>query len=140
MAYGSGDGIVETPIKKVWDMVLQTSRLPEWISMVDQGTDLVGEQNVPGYIRLVSDFMFPQDNGDRSWIKERLMSMDTSSHMYVYKMEANNVGLDESVNTLKLLDYGDDSTLVDWAFELSPIEESCEENLIDHLGFLFNLV
>lgn len=38
-----------------------------------------------------------------------------------YKMEASNVGLDGSINTLKLVDYGDDSTLVNWSSEDSII-------------------
>ncbi|KAK3220001.1 hypothetical protein Dsin_013971 [Dipteronia sinensis] len=66
--------------------------------------------------------MFPQQDGERSWIKERLVSMDISSYTCVYKMEASNVGLDGSVNTLKLVDYGEDSTLVNWSFEIDPVE------------------
>jgi hypothetical protein len=95
---------------------------------VEQCTDLAGEEGIPGYVRLVSGFMFPQQDGDRSWVKERLVSMDSPSHSYVYRMEASNMGLDGSVNSLKLVDYGDDSTLVDWSFEINPI---------DYLGFLY---
>lgn len=73
---------------------------------------LVGEDGMPGYVRLVSGFMFPQQDGERSWNKERLVSMDSSSHSYLYRMEASNIGLDRSLNSLKLVDYGDDSTLV----------------------------
>lgn len=47
-------------------------------------------------------------------IKERLVSMDSTSHNYVYRMEASNVVLDGSINTLNLFDYWDDSTLVNW--------------------------
>ncbi|XAR65898.1 hypothetical protein NMG60_11011894 [Bertholletia excelsa] len=105
--------------------------------MVERCTDLTGEEGFPGYVRLVSGFMFPQEDGDRSWIKEKLVLMDPSSHSYVYRMEASNVGLDGSVNTLKLVDYGDDSTLVEWAFEINPVEGASEDSLIDYLGFLY---
>ncbi|GMY08162.1 Lachrymatory-factor synthase [Fagus crenata] len=81
--------------------------------------------------------MFPQKDGDRSWVKERLVSMDSPSHSYVYRMEASNMGLDGSVNSLKFVDYGDDSTLVDWSFEINPIEGTCEDRIIDYLGFLY---
>ena len=47
-------------------------------------------------------------------IKERLVSMDSTSHNDVYRMEAIDVGLDGSINTLNLVDYWDDSTLVNW--------------------------
>lgn len=117
-------------------MVSQTKKLPEWMPMVERCTDLAGE-GVPGYVRLVSRFMFPQDDGERSWIKERLVSMDSSVHSFVYKMEASNVGLDGSVNSLKLVDYGDDSTLVNWSFEIDPVEGASEESIIDYLGFLY---
>ncbi|KAI8029369.1 Lachrymatory-factor synthase [Camellia lanceoleosa] len=134
---GSIGGIVEAPIHKVWEIVSQTNRLPEWMPMVERCTDLAGDDGVPGYVRLVSGFMFPQHDGDRSWIKERLVSMDPKSHSYVYRMEASNVGLDGSVNSLKLVDYGDDSTLVDWTFELNPVEGACEDSIVDYLGFLY---
>ncbi|KAA8539637.1 hypothetical protein F0562_026329 [Nyssa sinensis] len=135
--HGSVGGIVGAPIDKVWNMVSQTNRLPEWMPMVERCTDLAGEEGVPGYVRLISGFMYPQQDGDRSWIKERLVSMEPSSHRYVYRMEASNVGLDGSVNSLKLLDYGDDSTLVDWSFEINPLEGVSEDNIIDYLGFLY---
>lgn len=135
--HGSVGGIVDAPIDKVWTIVSETKRLSEWMPMVERCTDLEGDEGVPGYIRLVSGFMFPQQDGERSWIKERLVSMDFTSHSYVYKMEASNVGLDGSVNTLRLVDYGDDSTLVNWSFEISPLEGSSEENIIDYMGFLY---
>lgn len=96
-------------------MVSETKKLAEWMPMVERCTDLAGEEGVPGYVRAVSGFMFPQQDGDRSWIKERLVAMDSTSHSHVYKMEASNVGLDGSINTLKLVDYGDDSTVVNWS-------------------------
>lgn len=44
----------------------------------------------------------------------------------VYKMEASNVGLDGgSMNALNLVEYGEDSTLVDWKFEIDPLEDAC---------------
>lgn len=134
---GSVGGIVDAPIDKVWTMVTQTKRLPEWMPMVERCTDLDGEEGIPGYVRLVSGFMFPQEDGDRSWIKERLTSIDHSLHAYVYRMVASNVGLDGSVNSLKLLDYGEDSTLVNWSFEINPLEGTCKDSLIDYLGFLY---
>lgn len=135
--HGKVGGIVDAPIDKVWEMVSQTKRLPEWMRMVERCTDLDGDQGVPGYIRLVSGFMFPQQDGERSWIKEKLVFMNPSSHSYAYSMEANNVGLDGSVNSLKLVDYGDDSTLVDWSFEINPLEGACEDSIVDYLGFLY---
>lgn len=134
---GSVGGIVDAPIEKVWTICSQTKRLPEWMPMVERCTDLAGDEGVPGYVRLVSGFMFPQEDGERSWIKERLISMDSSSHSYVYKMEASNVGLDGSVNTLKLVDYRDDSTLISWSFEIDPVEGASEDSIIDYLGFLY---
>lgn len=81
--------------------------------------------------------MYPQEDGERSWIKERLVSINPSSYLYVYTMEASDVGLDGSVNTLKLVDYGDDTTLVEWSFEINPVEGTSEESIIDYLGFLY---
>lgn len=96
-------------------MVSETKKLAEWMPVVERCTDLAGEEGVPGYVRAVSGFMFPQRDGDRSWIKERLVAMDSTSHSHVHKMEVSNVGLDGSINTLKLVDCGDDSTLVNWS-------------------------
>ncbi|XP_016497320.1 lachrymatory-factor synthase-like isoform X1 [Nicotiana tabacum] len=134
---GSVGGLVEAPIDQVWNLVSQSSRLSEWMPMVERCTDLAGEEGIPGYVRLVSGFMFPQKDGDRSWIKEKLISMDISSHSYVYKMEASNVGLDGSTNSLKLFDYEDNTTLVNWTFEINPLEGASEDTIMDYLGFLY---
>ncbi|TYI62937.1 hypothetical protein E1A91_D10G284000v1, partial [Gossypium mustelinum] len=135
--HGSVSGIVDSPLDKVWTIVSQSKRLSQWMPMVERCIDLVGYEGVPGYVRLVSGFMFPQQDGERSWIKERLVAMDSTSHSYVYKMEASNVGLDGSINSLKLIDYGDGSTLVNWSFEIDPLEGTLEDNIIDYLGFLY---
>ncbi|KAL3521176.1 hypothetical protein ACH5RR_019325 [Cinchona calisaya] len=134
---GSVGGLVDAPINKVWKMVSLSCRLHEWMPMVERCTDLAGEEGIPGYIRLVSGFMFPQEDGDRSWIKERLVNMDPESYSYIYKMEASNVGLDGSMNSLKLVDYGEDSTLVNWSFEIDPLEGVSEDYTIDYLAFLY---
>ncbi|KAF9598510.1 hypothetical protein IFM89_028042 [Coptis chinensis] len=134
---GSVGGIVGAPIDEVWNIVSRSSRLSEWMPMVENCTTLAGEEGLPGYVRLVSGFMFPQDYGDRSWIKENLVSMNSVTYSYVYRMEASNVGLDGSINSLKLIDYGDDSTLIDWSFEIDPIVGASEDSLIDYLGFLY---
>ncbi|KAM0953413.1 putative polyketide cyclase/dehydrase, START-like domain superfamily [Dioscorea sansibarensis] len=135
--HGSAGGLVCAPIEQVWTVVSQSSRLCDWMPMVEKCTRLSGEEGVAGYVRLVSGFMFPQDDGDRSWIKERLLLMDTASFNYIYRMEASNVGLDGSVNSLQLIDFGDDSTLVKWSFEIDAVEGASEETLIDYLGFLY---
>ncbi|KAL5983255.1 hypothetical protein ACLOJK_017339 [Asimina triloba] len=105
--------------------------------MVEKCSVLAGEEGAPGYVRLVSGFMFPQDDGDRSWIKEKLLYMDPSSFSYIYQMEASNVGLDGSVNSLRLFDYGEDSTLVDWSFEINALDGVSEGDIVDYLGFLY---
>lgn len=135
--HGSVSGIVSAPIDKVWNMVSKTRRLHEWMPMVERCTSLAGNEDESGYVRLVSGFMFPQEDGERSWIKERLVSLDSSSYSYVYRMEASNVGLDGSVNSLKLVDYGDQSTLILWSFDINPLEDVSEDNLVDYLGFLY---
>ncbi|KAF9676898.1 hypothetical protein SADUNF_Sadunf08G0051300 [Salix dunnii] len=134
---GSVRGIVDAPMDKVWTMVSQTKKVVEWMPMVERCTDLAGEGGVPGYVRFVSGFMFPQQDGDRSWIKERLVSMDSTSHSYVFKMEASNAGLDGSINTLKLVDYWDDSTLVNRSFQTDPLEGASEDSIIVTQGFLY---
>ncbi|XP_026659273.2 uncharacterized protein LOC103704179 [Phoenix dactylifera] len=85
----------------------------------------------------VSGFMFPRDDGERSWIKERLALTHPASFSYVYRLEASNVGLDGSVNSLQLVHYGEESTLVDWSFELDPVQGAQEETIIDYLAFLY---
>ena len=105
--------------------------------MVERCTDLRGEEGVAGYTRLLSGFMFPQEDGGRSWIKEKLVSMDSILHSYAYTTEASNVGLDGSMNTLKLRDYGEDTTLIEWSFEVYPLKGVCEDSIVDYLGFLY---
>ncbi|XP_073119814.1 lachrymatory-factor synthase-like [Henckelia pumila] len=134
---GSVGGIVDASIDEVWNIVSKSSKLQEWMPMIENCNDIAGEEGVPGYIRLVSGFMFPQKDGDRSWIKERLVFLDSLSHSYVYRMEASNVGLDGSSNSLKLIDYGDDTTLIDWKFEINPVEGVSEDCIVDFMGYFY---
>ncbi|RYQ99845.1 hypothetical protein Ahy_B07g087857 [Arachis hypogaea] len=135
--HGSISAIICAPIEQVWSLVSQTKRLSEWMPMVERCTTLSGNEDEPGYVRLVSGFMFPQQDGDRSWIKEKLVSMDSSTHNYVYRMEACNVGLDGSVNSLRLIEYRDNSTLINWSFEINPLEDASEDSIVDYLGFVY---
>ncbi|PIN10592.1 hypothetical protein CDL12_16821 [Handroanthus impetiginosus] len=135
--HGSVKGIVDAPIQKVWNIVSQTGRLQEWMPMIENCTNLAGEEGVPGYTRLVSGFMFPQKDQDRSWIKEILVFMDPSIHSYVYKMESSNIGLDGLLNSLQVVEYGDDPTLVEWTFDINPVEGVSEDYIVDYLGYIY---
>ncbi|KAH1263284.1 hypothetical protein GmHk_02G005719 [Glycine max] len=72
--HGSVGGIVCAPIEKVWTLVSKTKRLPEWMPMVERCSSLADDDE-PGYVRLVLGFMFPQQDGERSWNKERLVAV-----------------------------------------------------------------
>ncbi|KAH1194139.1 hypothetical protein GmHk_19G055008 [Glycine max] len=78
--HGSVGGILCAPIDKVWTLVSKTKRLLEWMPMVERCSSLDGDDDEPGYVRLVLGFVFPQQDGERSWIKESLVSLDSSSH------------------------------------------------------------
>ncbi|KAL4188434.1 hypothetical protein AMTRI_Chr08g202350 [Amborella trichopoda] len=134
---GSVGGVVSSPIDKVWGLVSHTSRLSQWMPMVENCTTLQGKEDEPGHVRLVFGEIFPTEDGEKSWVKERMISLDKASFSYVYRMEASNFGLDGSMNSIKLVDYGEDSTLVEWSFEVDPIEGTREEIITDYLGFLY---
>jgi len=55
----------------------------------------------------------------------------------LYRMEASNVGLDGLVNSLRLVNYGEDTTLVDWSFKIDPVEGASEDGIMDYLGFVY---
>ena len=63
--------------------------------------------------------------------------MESESHSFVNRMEASSVGLDGSVNSLKLVEYGDYSTLIHRSYEMNSLEDVCEESLVDYLGFIY---
>ncbi|XP_062189401.1 uncharacterized protein LOC133892564 [Phragmites australis] len=144
---GTASRVVSAPIGRVWELVSVTSRLREWMPMVESCTAVAGEEGVPGYVRLVSGgLMFPQqlqssDDSDQppppSWIRERLVAMDHASQSYTYQMEDGNVGLAGSRNTLSLFDYGDSATLVVWSFEIDPVDGANQDALLDYLRILY---
>eukprot|EP01018_Ginkgo_biloba_P008854 Gb_20236 [translate_table: standard] len=135
--HGSIQGVVAAPLDQVWDMVSQSSELPKWMPMVEQCKAVQGEEGIPGYIRDVIGDMFPQPNGDKSWIRERLLVMDSDNYSYTYTMESGNVGLEGYINTIQLFDFSEETTLVHWAFEVNPVMGSAEENITEYLGFLY---
>ncbi|XP_051121827.1 uncharacterized protein LOC127245143 [Andrographis paniculata] len=135
--HGSVQAIVNAPIEKVWSIVSHSSRLHEWMPMVEKCTSVSGQEGIPGYVRLVSGLMFPQKDRGMSWIKERLILIDPLLHTYTFQMEESNIGLDGSLNSLKLIDYGDGTTLVDWKYDIDPANGMSKDNIIDYLGYLY---
>jgi len=115
---GTASGVVSAPVDRVWELVSATSRLREWMPMVESCTAVAGDEGVPGYVRLVrGGLMFPQQlqqQASSSWVRERLVAMDHASRSH----EDSNVGLAGSRNTISLFDYGGDggATLVVWSF------------------------
>ncbi|KAL5096842.1 hypothetical protein RYX36_001169, partial [Vicia faba] len=73
----------------------------------------------------------------KTWVVVMRLHVTACEGRKCYRMEASNVGLDGSVNSLKLVDYGDESTLIQWSFEINPLEDVSENNLVDYLGFLY---
>lgn len=143
---GTASGVVSAPVGRVWELVSATSRLREWMPMVESCTAVAGDEGVPGYVRLVSGgLMFPQQllqSSDHqqpsSWIRERLVAMDHASRSYTYIMEDGNVGLAGSRNTISVFDYGGDgTTLVVWSFEVEPVDGANQDALLDYLSILY---
>ncbi|KAG1337760.1 hypothetical protein COCNU_04G000660 [Cocos nucifera] len=71
--------------------------------------------------------MMGKDRGYFSWTL-LLLAMSIAWRL-------RNVGLDGSVNSLQLVDYGEETTLVDWSFEIDPIQGAQEETIVDYLAF-----
>ncbi|GLJ41879.1 hypothetical protein SUGI_0867190 [Cryptomeria japonica] len=135
--HGSIQGIVEAPLNLVWKMISQSNKLPEWMPMVEQCNVVEGKDGEIGYVREIIGDMFPQIDGNKSWIKEKLSQIDPKNYTYTYTMESSNVGLEGYTNTIQLLNFGERTTLVLWRFEVSPVVGSSQDNLIEYLGFLY---
>jgi carbon monoxide dehydrogenase subunit G len=135
---GAASGVVSAPVARVWELVSSTSRLREWMPMVESCTAVAGDEDVPGYVRLVrGGLMFPQQQQGSSWVRERLVAMDHTARSYTYLMEDGNVGLAGSRNTISLLDYGGGATLVVWSFEMEPVDDANQDALLDYLRILY---
>ncbi|KAH9324685.1 hypothetical protein KI387_004863, partial [Taxus chinensis] len=135
--HGSIQGIVEAPLNLVWEMISQSNKLSKWMPMVEQCKSVEGKDGEFGYVREVIGDMFPQPDGSKSWIKEKLSQMDPRNHTYTYIMESSNVGLEGYTNTIQLLKFGEGTTLVLWCFEVNPLMGSSQESITDYLGFLY---
>ncbi|KAG0541255.1 hypothetical protein BDA96_02G000900 [Sorghum bicolor] len=135
---GTASGVVSAPVDRVWELVSATSRLREWMPMVESCTAVAGDEGVPGYVRLVrGGLMFPQQ-ASSSWVRERLVAMDHASRSYTYT--ATSIGLAGSRNTISLFDYGyggASATLVVWSFEMEPVDGANQDALLDYLRILY---
>ena len=75
---GTASGVVSAPVDRVWELVSATSRLREWMPMVESCTAVAGDEGVPGYVRLVrGGLMFPQhlQQASSSWVRERQLGI-----------------------------------------------------------------
>ncbi|KAL6647610.1 hypothetical protein ACP70R_015047 [Stipagrostis hirtigluma subsp. patula] len=146
---GTASGVVSAPVAAVWELVSSTSRLREWMPMVESCAAVAGEEGAPGYVRLVTGgLMFPQQlqasssspaPAATSWVRERLVAVDHAARSYTYEMEDGNVGVSGSRNTVSLFDYGDgeSATLVVWSFEIDPVDGANRDALLDYLRILY---
>ncbi|TVU40105.1 hypothetical protein EJB05_13554, partial [Eragrostis curvula] len=151
---GTASGVVSAPADCVWALVSATSRLREWMPMVDSCATVAGDEGSHGHVRLVSGgLVFPQqqrpssaapgsdDQPPSSWVRERLVAVDHAARTYTYEMEDGNVGLAGSRNTISVFDYGSDgeeaATLVVWNFEVDAVDGANQDALLDYLRILY---
>ncbi|KAL6880431.1 hypothetical protein ACP4OV_011996 [Aristida adscensionis] len=142
---GTASGVVSAPVARVWAVVSSTSRLREWMPMVESCAAVAGEEGAPGHVRVVTGgLMFPQQASPASWVRERLVAVDHAARSYTYQMEDGNVGLAGSRNTVSLFPYGgaggageEEATLVVWSFEIDPVDGANKDALLDYLRILY---
>ncbi|KAJ7297090.1 hypothetical protein O6H91_11G055000 [Diphasiastrum complanatum] len=95
-----------------------------------------GQAQVPGCVRYVVGSAVPGPDGQKMWVKERLLTLDPRTHSCTYRVEDGNLNLDGYVARLQLSSSSGaegEGTVVKWCFEMDPMSGCAEEVMVNSL-------
>ncbi|EFJ08620.1 hypothetical protein SELMODRAFT_59353, partial [Selaginella moellendorffii] len=124
---GSTRKVVSAPIERLWAVASDYCNLHQWIPALHVCRWIAGDHpRAPGSVRYVEGSSTGCD-GRKSWAKEKLLTMDESSHTISYALIESNLGMEDYVATMRVLGGPDGHNTVEWSFELSPMEGASQE-------------
>ncbi|KAJ7554789.1 hypothetical protein O6H91_05G009200 [Diphasiastrum complanatum] len=129
---------IEAPIERVWAIGSDFCGLTKWIPTMEFCSKIKGKAQTPGCVRYAGGHTFPRTDGQKTWAKERLLSMDNTNLSYSYVMDDGNMGLKGYIGKFKLFEgRNSGTTLVDWSFEMDPSTAgSKDEVIVKQIAFL----
>ncbi|KAJ7300162.1 hypothetical protein O6H91_Y055000 [Diphasiastrum complanatum] len=118
-------------IGKVWAIGSDFCGLTKWIPTMEFCQRIEGKGQTPGCVRYAGGHTFPRTDGQKSWAKERLLSIDNTNLSYSYVMEDGNMGLNGYFAKFQLFEgKNSDTTWVDWSFEMDPSTAGSKDEVI----------
>ncbi|XP_024544928.1 lachrymatory-factor synthase isoform X1 [Selaginella moellendorffii] len=129
--------VIEAPIAKVWEISSERCGISRWMPMIEECVEIDPGDGITGSRRRISGDILPRIDNIQSWAIEKLVEFDAENHYYTYEVEESNIGLEGYRATLQLNDFGDDTTLVNWVYEVRAMEDSSEEGMADYMGMFF---
>lgn len=136
--HGALKETINVPADKAWAIVGTFCGLDKWLKTINKCEKVEGEYQQPGCVRYMVGNTFPRPDADKSWAKEKLVSMDEKNYSFSYAMLESNFGLEGYVNHTKLQDLGNGTTAVDWSFSVNPVEGKTEEAVAAYMTSVFS--
>ncbi|XP_024537478.1 lachrymatory-factor synthase [Selaginella moellendorffii] len=134
--------IVDAPAAKLWELASDFCGLCKWMPLIEECRRIQGDgDRAPGCVRLVVGTSLPRDDGQKSWITEKLVAMDPSARSFTYVLEDGNIdplssGY-SSTFTVSASEQDSAKSRVEWRFEISRCETKNSREIIEFMEAVF---
>ncbi|PWA56554.1 hypothetical protein CTI12_AA417710 [Artemisia annua] len=132
------EGKVTTTLTKasaneIWPLFIDFFNFHKWFPNLSTCYGVHGLNGDVGATRYCAGFALPNNDGSIeqvSWSKERLVAVDTNQMSMSYEMVDCNVGFKSYLSTIKIVPTGAKGCVVEWSFEVDPVEGLTYEFLV----------
>ncbi|GLJ30581.1 hypothetical protein SUGI_0605580 [Cryptomeria japonica] len=137
------EGSLEIPLaappERVWEIGSDFCELKRWYPALEicERVEGTSEQG-PGCVRYCASASSSSSEG-LLWVKEKLISLDSSSHSYTYVVTDGNMeGMEGYQATFRVVEDQEQQgkCLVKWNFELNPIQGYSQQDFVAYLTSL----
>ncbi|POO00840.1 Polyketide cyclase/dehydrase [Trema orientale] len=125
--------------EQVWPLLEDFFGLDKWFPTLSICLPVEGLSGQVGCVRFCAGFKTPVDPDDQkemrvNWTKQKLLSVDPTRMTFSYSIVDGNVGFNSYVSALKVVPKGEDGCLIEWRYEVEPVEGWKLEDLDTFIG------
>ena len=132
--------------EQVWPLLEDFFGLNKWFPTLSICLPAEGLSGQIGCVRFCAGFKTPVDHDhyhnqttDQSemrlnWTKQKLLSIDPNQMTFSYSIVDGNVGFNSYVSAVKVVPKGEDGCLIEWRYEVEPVEGWKPQDLDTFIG------
>ncbi|MCO5569292.1 hypothetical protein L7F22_023004 [Adiantum nelumboides] len=116
---------------RVWEMMQDFGGIQKW-ALIAESKLVQGLPNVEGCVRFCKS-MLRNALGEDLWVEERLLVFDSKERFMSYAVVDCNMDMHGYIATIRVLEGGPHSSIVEWLFELDPTHGKEETQTVESI-------